>query len=72
MDERRIFSDFSIRECEDFEECAKTYIEYFNERRPTFALGYLTPKQFTEKFYGSWNEHQTRLKQKTSKSRQST
>ncbi len=49
-----LFSDFSIRGCEDVEECVRAYVEYFNERRPAFALGYLTPKQFTETFYGSW------------------
>lgn len=51
----QLFSDFSIRECEDVEGCVKAYIEYFNERRPAFALGYPTSKQFTENFYGSWN-----------------
>lgn len=50
-----LFSDFSIRGCEDVEEGVRSYIEYFNERRPAFALGYLTPRQFTEKFYGSWD-----------------
>lgn len=49
-----LFSDFSLNESEDVEESVRAYVEYFNERRPAFALGYLTPKQFTEKFYGSW------------------
>lgn len=49
-----LFADFSINESEDVEESVRAYVEYFNERRPAFALGYLTPKQFTEKFYGSW------------------
>lgn len=49
-----LFSDFSINGSEDVEESVRAYVEYFNERRPAFALGYLTPKQFTEKFYGSW------------------
>lgn len=49
-----LFSDFSINDSEDVEESVRAYVEYFNERRPAFALGYLTPKQFTEKFYGSW------------------
>lgn len=50
-----LFSDFSIGASEDVEESVRAYVEYFNERRPAFALGYLTPKQFTEKFYGSWS-----------------
>ena len=49
-----LFADFSINESEDVEESVRAYVEYFNERRPAFALGYLTPRQFTEKFYGSW------------------
>lgn len=49
-----LFSDFSINGSEDVEESVRAYVEYFNERRPAFALGYLTPKQFAEKFYGSW------------------
>lgn len=49
-----LFADFSINESEDVEESVRAYVEYFNERRPAFSLGYLTPKQFTEKFYGSW------------------
>ena len=49
-----LFSDFSLNESEDVEESVRAYVEYFNERRPAYALGYLTPKQFTEKFYGSW------------------
>lgn len=49
-----LFSDFSINDSEDVEESVRAYVEYFNERRPAFALGYLTPKQFMEKFYGSW------------------
>ena len=48
-----LFSDFSINGSEDVEESVRAYVEYFNERRPAFALGYLTPKQFTERFYGS-------------------
>lgn len=46
-----LFSDFSLNELEDVEESVRAYVEYFNERRPAFALGYLTPKQFMEKFY---------------------
>ena len=49
-----LFADFSINESEDVEESVRAYVEYFNERRPAFALGYLTPRQFTKKFYGSW------------------
>lgn len=48
-------SDFSLNESEDVEESVRAYVEYFNERRPAFALGYLTPRQFTEKFCGSWH-----------------
>ena len=50
-----LFSDFSINGSEDVEESVRAYVEYFNERRPAFALGYLTPRQFTERFYGSWD-----------------
>ena len=46
------FSDFSINGSEDVEESVRAYIEYFKQRRPAFAIGCLTPKQFTEKLYG--------------------
>lgn len=49
-----LFSDFSIDGSDDVEKSVRAYVEYFNERRPAFALGYLTPKQFTERFYGEW------------------
>lgn len=50
-----LLSDFSIRGREDVEDGVRFYIEHFNERRPVFALGYLTPRQLTKKFYGSWD-----------------
>lgn len=43
MAQGRLFSDFSINDSEDVEESVRAYVEYFNERRPAFALGYLTP-----------------------------
>lgn len=51
-----LYIDFSINDSEDVPASVGDYVRFFNEERPAFALGYLTPKQFTEKFCGegSW------------------
>ena len=48
-----LYSDFAINDAEDVPSAVEAYVRYFNEGRPAFALGYLTPKQFLEKFPGS-------------------
>lgn len=44
-----IFTDFHIIG-ENTEEEMEAYIKFFNEERPAYSLGYLTPKQYKENF----------------------
>jgi len=36
--------------CPDGEQEIDEYIEFFNEQRPAYSLGYLTPKQYKDSF----------------------
>ena len=33
------------------EEAAREYIDFFNKARPSYALGYLTPVQYKERYW---------------------
>lgn len=45
-----LFTDFHIT-CElSISDELNRYIKFFNEERPAYALNYLTPKQFKEKY----------------------
>ena len=46
-----LFNDFRINNSVNIEKSIKEYINYFNTCRPSFALNYLTPKQYKEKIY---------------------
>lgn len=46
-----IFVDFKIKEQEDPIESINKYIDFFNNRRPAYALNYLTPSQYKKIFY---------------------
>ena len=41
-----LFNDFDIRNQENIFQFVKECIEYFNNERPSYALNYLTPKEF--------------------------
>jgi len=43
-----MFIDLHIKENETIVEDIKKYIKFFNEERPAYSLGYLTPKQYKE------------------------
>lgn len=43
-----LFTDFHITEKDTIEHEIEGYIKFFNEERPAYALGYLTPKQYKE------------------------
>lgn len=43
-----MFIDFDLSHCEDVPESVERYITFFNEERPSAALGYLTPKAYKE------------------------
>lgn len=45
-----LFTDFHIVDGERVEEQVAKYIKFFNEERPAYSLGYLTPKQYREQF----------------------
>lgn len=47
-----MFTDFGIGDSPDAPKAVEEYIAYFNEGRPSYALGYLTPKQFRERYAG--------------------
>ena len=54
-----LFNDFSITESDDPVEVIERYIRFFNEERPAYSLGYLTPKQYKEMFL---NGHKSKTK----------
>lgn len=45
-----MFIDFDVRHCQDVPSFVKEYIRFFNEERPSYALGYLTPKEYRERY----------------------
>lgn len=47
-----LFADFHLSEDKEVEQAIADYIHFFNEERPAYALSYLTPKQYKEKFEG--------------------
>ncbi len=44
-----LFTDFHLQG-ENVPEEMEAYIKFFNEERPAYALGYLTPKQYRETY----------------------
>lgn len=44
-----LFTDFHLQG-ENIEEEMAAYIKFFNEERPAYSLGYLTPKQYRESY----------------------
>ena len=45
-----LFADLHITSADDVPRQVAEYIRFFNEERPAYALGYLTPKQYRERF----------------------
>lgn len=45
-----LFNDFHLSDSDDIIKSIEDYIVFFNEQRPAYALNYLTPKQFKEKY----------------------
>ena len=49
-----MFIDFKIETCnsrEEFEEALDAYVDYYNEKRPCYAIGYDTPNNYRKRFY---------------------
>ena len=45
-----LFVDFHITHNKDIDRQVEQYIRFFNEERPAYALGYLTPVQYREMY----------------------
>lgn len=45
-----IFMDFHLTEAESIQKQISDYVIFFNEQRPAYALQYLTPKQYRERY----------------------
>lgn len=49
-----LYIDFKISECSDrdeFKEILERYVNYYNNRRPCYALGYDTPVNYRKRFF---------------------
>ena len=49
-----LYMDFKIEECrrrEEFMEVLKKYVDFYNEHRPCYALGYDTPVNYRKRFF---------------------
>ena len=49
-----LYIDFKIDECEyreDFEKALKNYVDYYNNHRPSYAIGYDIPSNYRERYY---------------------
>ena len=45
-----MFTDFHITSNDNVTQQVDDYIRFFNEERPAYTLGYLTPKQYRDQF----------------------
>ena len=45
-----LIADFHITGEKSIKEEIDDYIKFFNEERPAYSLGYMTPKQYKEKY----------------------
>ena len=45
-----LFMDFHVTDEKPVDHGIDEYIVFFNEQRPAYSLGYLTPKQYKERF----------------------
>lgn len=49
-----LFMDFKIEECrrrEEFAEALERYVDFYNKRRPCYAIGYDTPVNYRKRYY---------------------
>lgn len=49
-----LFMDFKIGECrrkEEFSEVLERYVDFYNNRRPCYAIGYDTPVNYRKRYY---------------------
>ena len=50
-------TDFSIQDSSDIVKSISEYVDYYNSRRPCYALGYRTPDKFLQAFIAGEIEH---------------
>lgn len=48
-----MYQDFDLKHCDDIKIFIETYIHWFNNERPAFALQYKTPSQYKTEM-GYW------------------
>ena len=41
-----LFIDFNLKKCDDVPSLIRAYVDYYNNERPMFCLGYKTPRQY--------------------------
>lgn len=41
-----LFIDFNLRKCDDVPSLIRAYVDYYNNERPMYCLGYKTPRQY--------------------------
>lgn len=49
-----MFMDFKIGDCQsrdDFCRCLERYVDFYNNHRPCFAIGYDTPNNYRKRYY---------------------
>ena len=45
-----LYLDFKINDSDNVEESIREYVDFFNNERPAYALGYKTPKEVTDEY----------------------
>ena len=46
-----MFADFNIGRSVNVPKAVREYVDFFNKERPSFALDYLTPAQYKERYW---------------------
>ena len=69
-----LYIDFNISECrrkDEFEEVLASYVDFYNNHRPCYALGYDTPVNYRKRYYkgelGRQNTFENRVLSEESK-----
>jgi len=54
-----LFTDFNLGNSQNVKETIKNYVNYYNNNRPSYSLGYLTPNLFLKKFNVNFSQNYT-------------
>lgn len=52
-----LFSDFNLGSSNDVKKAIEEYVNYYNNKRPSYSLGYVTPSHFLKMFLNGEVEH---------------